>query len=130
MNVEAFKTKCKKKFGSLSNFARATKRKRYDLQILLAKKIIPVDEAEQLESDYERFDGSPVGNVISEEQLALLKKKIEAAGGVYQFCKDNEDFSQRQVYEVVSGNRVRISRLVKKLFQHFRIKFKKSETDS
>lgn len=129
MNVKAFKNKCKKKFGSLSNFARVTKRKRMDLQILLAKKQIPREDEESLERDFESYNGDPVGNVITSEQLECLKICIGEAGGVYQFCKNNPDFSQRQVYEVVSGNRMRLSRLVKKLFIHFEIKFEESEVD-
>ena len=129
MNVKAFKNKCKKKFGSLSNFARATGRKRMDLQILLAKKQIPKEDEESLERDYEKHDGNPVGNVITAEQLECLKTCIGDNGGVYQFCKNNPEFSQRQVYEVVSGNRTRLSRLVKKLLTHFEIHFEESETD-
>jgi hypothetical protein len=129
MNVKAFKKKVKTKFGSLSNFARASNRKRMDLQILLAKKQIPREDEEKLESDFARYDGDPVGNVISEEQLKQLNKKINDAGGVYQFCKNNPDFSQRQVYEVVGGNRMRLSKLVKKLLTHFQIEFEELETD-
>lgn len=129
MNVKAFKKKVKTKFGSLSNFARAANRKRYDLQILLAKKHIAKEDEESLERDFEKYDGDPVGNVITEDQLNELKSKINDAGGVYQFCKDNPDFSQRQVYEVVNGNRTRLSKLVKKLFQHFKIEFEETEPD-
>lgn len=117
----------KEKFGSLSNFARASKRPRYDLQLIFARKFIPKETLEDLEKLYNELDGDPVGNVITEEQLDKFKTKIDAVGGVYQFCKANPEFSQRQVYEVYSGNRLRISKLVKKLFQHFKIKIQKEK---
>jgi hypothetical protein len=121
MKKEVLKTKIKKKFGSLSNFARVAGIDRYSLQKTFARKEIPSEERAVLEKAYQDLDGKPTGNVIDPDKLALLRAKIDEVGGRYQFCKLNPDFNIREVYYVYSGERVRLSKLVQRLFDHFNI---------
>jgi len=122
MKKEVLKAKIQKKFGSMSNFARAANIDRYDLQKTFARKDIPKQELAGLIKSYEELDGSPTGgNVIDQDKLNRLIAMIQGHGGPYQFSKDNPQFNMREVYSVFNGERKRMCKLIERLFEHFKI---------
>jgi hypothetical protein len=122
MTKKELKHRIKKRFKSLSNFARLGGFDRYRLQIVFAEGTTPPDnELQTYINAYNTLTPRDTGNVIDPEKLAILKTKIDIAGGVYRFCRDNPTFKMDQVYQVTAGKRKRNSDLVKRLFEFFKI---------
>lgn len=122
MTKEDLKEKIKKKFGTLSNFARLAKLDRYRLQIVFAKGTTPPEgELQAIRNAYKELKPKETGDLIDPKKLELLEMYIEQRGGVYQFCRDNPQYPQNQVYPLIAGKRKRNSALVKSLFEFFKI---------
>jgi hypothetical protein len=122
MTKEKLKQKIIKKFGTISGFARVSKLDRYELQKLFARKQIPLETAKSLSQKCDELEKvNSIANPIDPEKLKLLRAAIDDAGGRYKFCKDNPTFDMRQIYYVYEGERVRMSPLIKRLFEHFKI---------
>jgi len=113
----------KKKFGTMSNFARIGGINRYDLQKMFARKDMnPVDR-----SVIEKALKLENKGHIDQDKLSRIKKAIDDAGGCYTFTKDNEGFPQRLTYMIYNGEQKRESKLYKRLLLHFKIEDPKKE---
>lgn len=123
---KALKSQIKKKFGSLSQFARLADNDnpmefRNKLQIFFAV-VSPnpdfyadvIDLANTLSPD-------SIGGPIDPKKLALLKTKINEAGGPSRFCDEHSQFPQFSVYQILSGNRKIMTQMVQDLFDHFQL---------
>lgn len=121
MNALSVKKKIKKKFGSMSNFARLAGYNRYDLQVRFAspakhRKFIAQIDREASSLKAEKKDGA-----ILPVKLELLKTALMSSGGVVAFCRDNSQFSDRTVFQILQGRRKRMSPVVEQLFKHFNL---------
>lgn len=121
MNMNTLKANIRKKFGSMSNFARAAKINRYELQKQLAspskhrKSLLKINRlATRLKA------GISIGE-IPVTKLKSLKTQIANSGGVVVFCFKNPNFNSRTVFQILQGRRKRMSPIVKELFEHFDI---------
>lgn len=120
MTKEVLKQRIKKKFGTMSNFARIVNFDRYELQKAFALKQIPTHIHKRIEELYRKHENKSTLN-IDPSQLNDLKKAIEEYGGAYKFCQDFPDFNAEQVYALLRGDRKRESKLSQALFEHFEI---------
>lgn len=127
MNLLTVKNRIKKKFGTMSNFARIAKIDRYDLQKRLA--MVAYDgttkESRKILSEINnaaiRTKAPNRGAQIPPEKLKSLVGKIKKAGGVNAFCAENPQFSSRSVFQILQGRRRKMSPGVQALFDHFKI---------
>lgn len=128
MTKSAVKKAILKKFGSLSRFARMTKRDRYKLQKLFQLKEPPEAKLAELmlavESEIHRKDP----NEIKPGDLAKLKQALKDYGGIAKFCRDFPQYKYRSVTKITQGDVTRISRISTELFQHFEIWPKQTTT--
>jgi hypothetical protein len=125
--LHKLQARIQKKFGSISNFSRISGIDRTRLQVLFRVKNPDRDELNQVRKAYMEFKNVQTGNVVDPERLKKLKKAIDDAGGPYKFTKDTVDengkpiFETRAVYYVFDGERTRLSKLMKRLLDHFQI---------
>lgn len=121
------KSKIKKRFGSMTKFAKLVNMDRYELQKFFAaaeKKMTP--EREKRISELMKLAKDTKNIPINSEITEPLRKKIKAAvddqyGGVSEFCSKNPDFSVYSVWQIIGGRRKTISATVKKLIQTLKI---------
>lgn len=122
MNAEALKTRIKKKFGTLSQFAKATHKDRYELQKYFAS---PLKYRNQLRSiSKEVKDSRKVGkNNVPFDKIKALRDAIDREGGVYVFCKSEKgnNFRPQTLFQIIQGRRKRISPVMQVLFEMFNI---------
>lgn len=125
MTQEQVKEKIKKKFGTVTNFAKVSGFDRYELQKMFmpfyAKTQRYKDLLVKVNEKIKALEANPEASEISAEKLDLLKMYVEESGGVGKFCAENPDFSKDSVFQILSGKRKRMSAGVKKLFDHFQI---------
>jgi len=127
MNLLEVKKRIKKKFGTMSNFARIAKIDRYDLQKKMA--MVAYDgssnDNRKILSEINRIaTGLKVPNrgaQIPPDKLELLISEIKKSGGVNKFCDANPKFSSRSVFQILQGRRRKMSPGVQALFDHFYI---------
>lgn len=115
---DKIKKKIRNKHRTLSAFARVAGIDRYELQKMFTRELRP-NEEKQILTALETL--SPEDLNIPTEKLELLKSKIEEAGGIYKFCKDNPEFEKRHVYQVCNGEFSIKSRTYKALLKFFNI---------
>ncbi len=127
MNLLEVKKRIKKKFGTMSNFARIAKIDRYDLQKKMAMVAYNPSSKESrlilsrivLESSVLKVPNR--GAQIPPEKLKSLIIEIKKSGGVNAFCAENPKFSSRSVFQILQGRRRKMSPGVQALFDHFKI---------
>lgn len=119
MKAEKLKERIIKKFGTVSEFGRAANVDRYYLQTVLKRKRIPEADYVNLLQKCLSIRFKQRSDVIPPSRLRQLKTAINAAGGVYAFCLENEEFKDRtrEVYLIYAGKRSLRSKLVRRLFQ-------------
>jgi len=105
MTRDQLKKKIKEKFGTYSKFCRLAEIDRYDFQknFLTAGKVSTSDIQvydEMVEKTVDKSE-SPV---LTEKQRNRMKKQIERKGGVIKFCKDNDQFAESSVFQILSGS--------------------------
>lgn len=119
------KKKIKKKYKTMSSFARVAGIERYELQKMFSRK--ELTEAEKTRMEALIATTAPEGEPISAERLELLKSKIQENGGVSAFSATVLDengepvFSKRMLHYIYSGQMKLNEGLVKKLFEYFKI---------
>lgn len=123
MTKEKLKSAIIKKFGKLSIFARCAGIDRYDLQLFFNRNEIPKAEAKEMATKIRLTAvNSDMGGTVETSKVDRLKQAITDCGGVYAFCREHPEFPQRRVYDLFkSENRKRTSKLLKSLFDHFKI---------
>lgn len=122
MKREDIKANIKKKFGTLSKFSRITGYNRYDLQILFAvKNPLPMELAKVNDLCRKTKAVSSDGE-LTPRLIKSIKSKLDDMGGLRQFCIDNPRFPEVSVYQIVDGNRRRISKQVKELCKVLNVK--------
>lgn len=109
------------KFGTITKFAKLAKVNRYELQKIFAKEEVTPDQASWLKNlaSTTKIDHTDVE--IHPEKLELLKKALNAFGGVTRFTATNPRFSRDSVNQILAGRRKRISPVVQDLFDYFYI---------
>lgn len=117
MTVRQIKAKIRLKFGSYSNFARATGIDRTTLQNdFLLKTTLPKGKIDELDALCEATDKFTLGKTLTQEQLTDLRVALTSQGGVPVFCKNNPEFGVKTVYQTMWGNKV-ITKKVMRLFE-------------
>lgn len=112
---EAFKRRIKKKFGSLSNFARLAEIDRYELQKWFSLKHLPDDRAAFLEDKFKTTEPGNSGNVIPSDKLEEWKKAVDLAGGVYRVSRDKK-LRMDILYKLYKGELKMFTPFVKNAF--------------
>lgn len=121
MTKERLKRQIKVKFGSISKFARLSGVDRYDLQKLFARKDEDRDVVDEIWGIYQTTANKSESTELNQAIILRLSKALEKAGGVYRFAKDNPEFAEKSVYQILSGKRKRITPNVSKLLKHFEL---------
>lgn len=127
MDLLTVKKRIKKKFGTMSNFARIANIDRYELQkklAMVAYDSASVDNKKTLSEINRIAAGLKVPNrgaQIPIEKLKLLTAEIKKNGGVNKFCLENPQFSSRSVFQILQGRRRKMSPGVQALFDFFHI---------
>jgi hypothetical protein len=121
MTKERLKRQIKVKFGSQSKFARLAGIDRYDLQKLFARKDEDHDVVQEIWGICQSTANTGESTDLNQAVILRLSKAIKKAGGVYRFAKDNPEFAEKSVYQILSGKRKRITPNVTKLLQHFEL---------
>lgn len=122
MKTETIKKQIKRKFGKISRFAALAGLNRYDLQKKFARKDLDEREGGKLARLIDVTRVQPISGEIQPEKLARLKTALNEFGGVLKFVTENPDFSRDSVNQILAGRRRRVSPVVLKLFEHFKIK--------
>jgi hypothetical protein len=125
-NRTELKAEIKKKFGSMSHFARLADPDnaaefRQRLQIMFAVVTPDAEFMANVVNFLANTGPIVIGGPIDPEKLELLKTKINEAGGVAKFCEENTLFPQFSVYQILSGKRKRMTEMVQDLFDHFQL---------
>jgi len=121
------KQKIKRKFGTLSKFARLVAMDRYELQKLFAATEKNMNEERQkrmvdLFELAERTKASATANELTPKLRKAIKTAIDLEyGGVEQFCKTNPEFNKFSVWQIVNGYRKNITPAIKKLINTLKI---------
>lgn len=115
------KKKIKEKFGMMSRFARLANEDRYGLQKLFAKKSITKAEFDRVNILVKRTEVRTSGREIDPKKFAQLKKALDEAGGVAEFCRKNSQFSVDTMKHIYQGRRKVKGPVIDSLFAHFEI---------
>lgn len=110
------------KFGSLSKFSRLSGYDRYELQKVFARKFNDQATLREIARLVKATANKSDSNEITEVQISKLSKALKKAGGVIQFSRDNPQFPEKSVYQILSGMRKRRTAKVMELFDHFELK--------
>jgi hypothetical protein len=119
MTVDSIKIKIKKHFGTYSRFCKLAGIDRYHFQrdFLEASDVTAMDMA-----DIDGLVASLKDNVVTptkvQSKLKLLKKALNASGGVQAFCRDNAGFTAGSVYASLYG-RPGYLNTAERLIKHF-----------
>lgn len=125
MSAQQLKKKIKKKYKTMSSFARVAGIERYELQKMFSRK--ELTEAEKARMEALIATTAPEGEQIPAERLELLKSKIQENGGVAAFSASVLDenggpvFSKRMLHYIYGGHLKLNMGIVKKLFEYFNI---------
>lgn len=106
----------KKKFGSLSKFARLASHDRYELQKIFARKQPDREILKSLTRIAKETNVVSTAVEISNAHRLQLKEKMEEHGGPLPFCREYPLFSFDLIFQVMSGKRKRLTPKVKQLF--------------
>ncbi len=109
------------KFGTLSKFARLSGYPRYDLQKLFARKEVYDEELRVISALCSRTKDKAEDSEITPENIKHLSKALKKAGGVIKFCRDNPQFNEQSVFQILSGKRKRKTAMVWELLKHFKL---------
>ncbi len=121
MSNAGVKNKIKRKFGSLTRFAKLAGIDRYELQKDFARKVLSPKRAKELDRLVTRTKDKSLGNEFTTERLKALRAKIEAAGGPAKFCEEYPKFSYVSLIQILAGKRKLVSATVRELFEHLQI---------
>lgn len=116
--IEKLKAKIKKKFKTYSHFAKVAKLDRYEFQ----KYFLAKTDLEMVDQKYLKKIMAGLDNRSADDKISEMKKNIEAEGGVYFFCKNNPQFNNITVAEIMTGKIKTVSPVVQDLLNHFKIK--------
>jgi len=125
MNANQIKARIKRKFGSLSQFARLSGMDRYELQKQFARRSGNAGFLAQVNAKAGATSAQGKGGAIGPEKLARLKQALNAFGGVDKFCLENEaqhgNYSRASIFQLLAGRRKRITPIIRELFAFFDI---------
>lgn len=121
MNTKSVKRAIKRKFGSMSEFARQSGIARIELQVVLNSKTPHKKRLAAINAKATRLRVRPSKGVVVPQKLDRLKRAIMKAGGVVTFCRENSGFSVDSVFHILQGKRKRMAGVTKSLFEHFGI---------
>jgi hypothetical protein len=110
-----------RKFGKVSKFARLARLNRYDLQKLFSRKNNTQNELGRITHLVEVTRVRPQDGDLTPAKAKRLATALKQAGGVIKFCRDNPQFAEQTVFQVLSGRRKRMTPKVKELFDYFKI---------
>lgn len=122
MKQENIKKSIKKKFGTLSKFCKLSGYDRMKLQILLAVRHPELMELSHVSDLCRKTKLKALEGDITPKIVNALKSKLEVFGGVRLFCSKYPEFAEPSVYQILDGNRVRLSKKVKKLCKVLEVK--------
>jgi hypothetical protein len=105
----------------MSRFAKLAKLDRYDLQKFFARKNNTIQEFARIEHLVEAVASKATSGEISEAQIKKLRKALKRAGGVITFSKENDQFAEKSLYQILNGRRKRITPMVQELFDHLQL---------
>jgi hypothetical protein len=121
MTKQQVHARIRKKFGTLTRFARLTRFDRYELQKIFARQAGDQDLLKKLNVLVETTEAQASAVDISDEQRNKLKE-IFAEKSVAEFCRENPKFKEDLIFQVMWGRRKRINQRVWELFTHLNIK--------
>lgn len=110
----------RKRFGSMTRFAKQANLEYYDLQKLFAaskKKMTPEREKEyaKLIALAKATKNDVTSNDLTQEIRDDIKGNMEVMGGVQKFCEDHPGFNQFSVWQIINGRRKTVNGTVKNL---------------
>lgn len=109
----------KKKFGTISEFARQSGVNRTELQILFAVKNPNLKFLKRIKILLHSVTPLQPVNHLTTPNLERLREALNKAGGVTQFCRENKGFIKNTVNQIIAGRYKTLSPSVLKLFAHF-----------
>jgi len=123
MNAEALKAQIRKKFNTISQYAKETGRDRYELQKYFSS---PMKYRNELKSIGKEVRTSrKIGKErVPFDKIKSLRVAIEKEGGVYVFCKSERGniFRPQTLFQILQGRRKTITPVMKVLFEMLEIK--------
>lgn len=121
MTIEQLKSEIKSKFRTLSRFCKIAEIDRVEIQKFFqsARYKMTDEKQERINELYQLVKNYPgvsytEGEITAEMRLKM-RNRIEKRGGMRKFIEDNPEFNLHSVYQIISGNRKKISKTVKKL---------------
>lgn len=120
MSIE-LKKAIKKKFGTMSNFARLANLDRYWLQKQFARKVMSPLDSRALQKAVEKTRSRPSAMDVDPKKLDRLREAVMKSGGVVEFCKQFPDFNPNSLKQILGMRRKRLSPVIRRLFEHFLI---------
>ena len=122
MELQELKDKIKKEFGSYSNFARAAKLDRYEMQRdFLSKKKVDPKLYHKIQSLAGRLKPKGARPKLTPSKIKALRVALNQAGGVLEFTKAFPEFKKETVYQILIGRYPTITGTVQRLLDHFGI---------
>lgn len=99
------KEKIKRKFGTYSNFCDCAvpKINRYNFQKdFLTKENLTLREVKRISALVDRTKNKSLEEY--KKNIKLIRQKLNAIGGVREFCEKNPDFLENTVYQIISSD--------------------------
>lgn len=121
MKAQTVKAAIKKKFGTMTKFAKLSKTDRYELQKLFAREHPDVSELQRIMKLVRKTKVKPLDNEIPSDLLAKLRAELQDYGGVIKFTTDHDSFSKDSLFQILSGRRTRMTDKTKEIFNHFNL---------
>lgn len=120
MTTQTVKNQIKKKFGTVAKFAKLADLDYYDLQKIFYSG--DPDKLFEVSKKIMSIEVEPTDGEINDVQREKLKAKMDKAGGVIAFCRDNPKYSRVTIFQILSGHRKRLAPKVVELFTELKIK--------
>jgi len=117
MSTQQVKKVIKKRFGSISEFARQAGLDRYELQKLFALKKPDPKKMADVERKATRLEAKAPERALRASDVESLKTALMKAGGVMAFCGENKGFQPNSIYQVLNGRVKNKSPMVERLFK-------------
>ena len=122
MTREALKKKIKDSFGTYSRFTELAELDRYEFQRdFLTSVRVSHEYVTEISHIFDRLVKQEPTLAGLPLKLKSLRRQIKASGGVVQFCRDNPEFSQSAVSNVLNQSGGGYMTLMLKLFKRFGI---------
>lgn len=115
MTTDQVRKKIKKKFGTYSKFAKAAGIDEYEFRLrFLGAHRVDKSEIHRIAALCESTN--ELGPEISADKIAALREAIESRGGVIQFCRDNRQFAEQSIFQILNGTRKKKTNKVQEVF--------------